>query len=75
MFVIDFDKKDQVIHKSWHFRSDSNYIASSHIDNDSKKELYLHNFIMDKLTFGRKRTTHTIDHINRKQLQEDVSLL
>jgi len=65
IFVIDFDKKDQVINKSWHYRSDGSYIASSHIDNDSKKELYLHNFIMDKLTFNGKGQQHTIDHINR----------
>jgi len=66
MFVIDYDKKDSVINKSWHYRSDGHYIASSHIgDDDLKKELYLHNFIMDKLTFDGKGQQHTIDHINR----------
>lgn len=65
MFVVDIDKKAQLINKSWHFRSDGNYIASSHFDNDVKKELYLHNFIMNKLTFEGKGQQHTIDHINR----------
>jgi hypothetical protein len=65
IFLIDFDKKDQVINKAWHFRSDGNYIGSSHFHNDEKKELYLHNFIMDKLTFEGKGQQHTIDHINR----------
>jgi len=66
IFVIDNDKKDSVINKSWHYRSDGHYIASSHIgDDDLKKELYLHNFIMDKLTFDGKGQQHTIDHINR----------
>ena len=65
MFIVDFDKKDSVINKAWHFRSDGNYIGASHFDNDVKKELYLHNFIMDKLTFEGKGQQHTIDHINR----------
>jgi hypothetical protein len=65
IFVIDIDKKDQVINKAWHFRSDGNYIGASHIDNNIKKELYLHNFVMDKLTFEGKGQQHTIDHINR----------
>ena len=65
MFIIDETKCTEVINKTWHFRSDGNYIGSSHIDNSVKKELYLHNFIMDKLTFEGKGQQHTIDHINR----------
>jgi hypothetical protein len=65
MFVFDGDIKDRVIKMTWHFAS-NNYIAHTHYtDEGAKKELYLHNFVMDKLTFDGKGQQHTIDHINR----------
>jgi len=66
MFIIDHDKKDSVINMAWHFMSDGSYISHYHSDDEIKnKQLYLHNFIMDKLTFDGKGQQHTIDHINR----------
>lgn len=65
MFLVDFDDKDKVVEKTWHYRSDGSYIASSHEHEESHKELYLHNFVMNKLTFDGKGQQHTIDHINR----------
>ena len=65
LFVFDGNRTD-VLDKKWHFRSDGGYIANAfrHTDN-KRKELYLHNFVMDKLTFNGKGQHHTIDHINR----------
>jgi len=65
MFVIDFDKKDSVINKAWHYMQDGSYISHTHNHEDVAKQLYLHNFVMDKLTFNGKGQQHTIDHINR----------
>jgi hypothetical protein len=68
MFVCDIDKYDEFIKRSWHYRIDGHYIASTYITDDeinNKKELYLHNFVMNKLTFDGKGQQHTIDHINR----------
>jgi hypothetical protein len=69
IFITDYDKKIDIINKSWHYRSDGGYIASPYIDlNDKRKELYLHNFVMGKLTFDGKGQQHTIDHISRNGL-------
>ena len=55
LYLIDYDDIDKVIHKSWHYRSDGKYIASPLIHEDgNKKELYLHNLVMNKLTFDGK---------------------
>jgi hypothetical protein len=37
MFIIDFDKKDDVINKSWHFAQDGSYIGRTVYINDIKK--------------------------------------
>lgn len=69
MFVFDDDIKDKVIKMAWHYKSDGHYIGHTHYAKEGnkidKKELYLHNFVMDKLTFDGKGQQHTIDHINR----------
>jgi hypothetical protein len=66
MFVFDYDKKIDVIQKSWHYMAEGNYISNTYNTDEIKsKQLYLHNFVMDKLTFEGKGTQHTIDHINR----------
>ena len=65
IFIIDNDNKNDVINKSWHYRINGGYIASVHFHENVKKELYLHNFVMNKLTFDGKGQQHTIDHINR----------
>ena len=69
LFVIDYINEEQYknfIKKDWHYMSDGGYIANSTYDEDNnKKQLYLHNYVMDKLTFNGKGQHHTIDHINR----------
>ena len=65
LFVFDASKKEEVINRKWHFRSDGKYISSSYMIGDERKELYLHNLVMGKLTFNGKGQLHTIDHINR----------
>jgi len=69
LFVTDYQNAEfyaDLIHKAWHYRSDGGYIASGVIgDDDNKKELYLHNFVLGKLTFNGKGQHHSIDHINR----------
>lgn len=66
LFIVDYSKIN-VINKSWHYRTDGGYIASPVIDinDDNRKELYLHNFVMNRLTHDGKGQHHTIDHINR----------
>ena len=68
LFVIDFNKKEQVIYKKWHKVNSGDYIANTYYEDDEykmKRDLYLHNLIMNKLTFDGKGQHHSIDHINR----------
>jgi hypothetical protein len=66
LFVFDADDKEKVCFNPWSYRSDGGYIGKSHyIDNDNKKTLFLHNLVMNKLTFEGKGQQHTVDHINR----------
>ena len=65
LFIVDNDKKEQIITKKWHSISDD-YIGNTFTnDQNIVKELYLHNFVMDKLTFNGKGQAQSIDHINR----------
>jgi hypothetical protein len=52
---------------AWHYKPIGGYIAHTYYtqENNDKKELYLHNVIMNKLTFDGKGQQHTVDHINR----------
>lgn len=61
-----FDKDDfiKVNGKAWHYASNS-YISHGIINNGKKKELYLHNLVMDRLEHTGKGSTITVDHINR----------
>jgi hypothetical protein len=66
LFVFDADDKEKVCKLSWCYYADGKYIGKTHYDDDdNKKALYLHNFIMNKLTFEGKGQQHTVDHINR----------
>ena len=65
-FVIDFEDKDKVTQYSWH--KCSNYVASSQYVDGCKKEIFLHNLIMNKLSFEGKGQKETVDHINRNPL-------
>jgi hypothetical protein len=65
-FVIDFEDSGLVSNYSWHKCSD--YISSSHYHENNKKEIFLHNIVMNKLTFNGRGQTETVDHINRNPL-------
>ena len=65
-FVIDFEDTGMVSNYSWHKCSE--YISSSHYHEGSKKEIFLHNFVMNKLTFEGRGQKETVDHINRNPL-------
>lgn len=72
-FVIDFEDKNLVANYSWH--KCSSYISSSHYHDGKKKEIFLHNLVMNKLTFEGKGQKETVDHINRNPLDNRKSNL
>ena len=61
-FIIDIDDYDAVQKYNWYIVCD--YVGTR-ID---KKIMYLHNFVMNKLTFNGKGQKETIDHISRNPL-------
>jgi hypothetical protein len=68
LFVFDADDKEKVCYNSWFFQNQDNggYLRKDYIDAEGiKKILYLHNLVMNKLTFEGKGQQHTVDHINR----------
>jgi hypothetical protein len=62
-FLIDTDDKERVMSKSWHVVTGA-YIGCYYMDGETKKTLYLHNFIMNRDQFNGRGQTNTIDHIN-----------
>jgi len=65
-FVIDFEDFEKIKDYKWHIVS--GYIGSDIINDNKAKALYLHNVIMDKLTFDGKGQKETVDHINRNPM-------
>jgi len=66
-FVIDEDEFDKIAGMQLHV-SCGKYISSAAIHDDKRKELYLHNIIMNREHFKGKGQKETIDHINRNGL-------
>ncbi len=66
-FVFDTEDIDKVNNISLHYASNS-YISTGVIVDGKKKELYLHNIIMNRLGFPGKGSKETVDHINRNGL-------
>jgi hypothetical protein len=64
--IIDFEDGEKVKKYSWHITS--GYLGTAIVDNGKRKELFLHNLIMNKLTFEGKGQLETVDHINRNRL-------
>lgn len=64
-FIIDEDDFEKVKSRHWYAVTNGKYIGTSIIIEGKKKVLYLHNAIMNKLTFEGKGSTETVDHINR----------
>lgn len=64
-FVIDREDFDKIKDRAWHVSS-GQYISSAFVDgHGSRKEVYLHNIIMDRPLFLGKGQKETVDHINR----------
>ncbi len=63
-FIIDKDDFPKIKDLSWHKNSNS-YLSHSIPYNEKRKELYLHNIIMERYEFLGKGQTETVDHINR----------
>jgi hypothetical protein len=66
-FVIDKEDFPLIKDKAWHFAS-GNYISSAIMHENKRKELYIHNLIMNRLDHPGKGATETVDHINRNGL-------
>ena len=66
-FIFDKDDLKKVHGKTWHYASNA-YISHGVIDDGKKKELYLHNVVMNRLEHTGKGSTITVDHINRNGL-------
>ncbi len=64
LFIINTEDFDKIKDREWHYNA-GGYISSTQYDNNKKKELYLHNLIMNKLTFDGKGQLESIDHNNR----------
>ena len=70
LFVTNYESDEfhkDLVNKQWHYMIDGGYISHSTFStiDENRKQLYLHNYAMDKLTFNGKGQHHTIDHINR----------
>jgi hypothetical protein len=63
------DKEDFITVKdiTWHYISNG-YVSHTAPDNGKRKELYLHNMVMNRLGFPGKGSTESIDHKNRNGL-------
>lgn len=67
-FVFDKDDLEKVKQKNW-YKISTNYIASNiTLESGNRKQLLLHNFILNRITFPGKGATESVDHINRNPL-------
>ena len=66
LHVFDADDKEKVCKLTWCYQKEGNYIRKAYNDEEGNHHtLYLHNLVMNKLTFEGKGQQHTVDHINR----------
>lgn len=66
-FIFDNDYYKDVSMRAWHLAS-TNYISSCVSIDGKRKEIYLHNLVMNNPTFPGKGAKFTVDHINRNGL-------
>ena len=66
-FIIDKDDYDKIKDRAWHLAS-GKYISTAVIHDSKRKELYIHNLIMNRLEHPGKGATESVDHINRNGL-------
>jgi hypothetical protein len=74
-FFIDKDDLEKVQTRQWYVCVGGLYIGTHVNIAGKRKVLYLHNFIMNRLTFPGKGTTESVDHINRNGLDNRKSNL
>jgi hypothetical protein len=67
-FIFDKDDYEKIYSRAWHFASAGGYISSAYTHESKRKEMYLHNLIMNRFEFPGKGATETVDHINRNGL-------
>jgi hypothetical protein len=66
LFIISAEDKDKINEYTWHYKPAGDYIGHTlYVAHEIRKTLYLHNAVMDKLTFDGKSQSETVDHINR----------
>ena len=66
-FIIDDEDYPKIKDLSWHYISNA-YISHTIPVDDKRKELYLHNMVMNRIEFPGKGSKQTVDHINRNGL-------
>jgi hypothetical protein len=74
-FIIDKDEYQKVKSRTWFVATGGLYIGTNVMIGSSKKTLYLHNAVMNRLTFPGKGATETVDHVNRNGLDNRKSNL
>ena len=74
-FKIDKDDFEKVQTRNWYIATGGKYVGSYICINGVSKILYLHNFIMNKLTFEGRGQKESVDHINRDGLDNRKSNL
>ena len=67
-FIIDKDDEERVKTRHWYAHTDCKYVGCTINIETGRKILYLHNFIMNRLTFPGEGTKESVDHINRNGL-------
>lgn len=67
-FIIDKEDEEKVKSRHWYAITGGKYVGVHITINNSKKILYLHNFIMNRFDFPGKGAKESVDHINRNGL-------
>lgn len=67
-FIIDKDDEEEVKTRQWYAHTNGKYVACGINTKDGRKVMYLHNFIMNRITFPGKGSKESVDHINRNGL-------
>ena len=75
IFKIDREYLKKVRSRHWYAASGGSYVGCQITIHGSRKILYLHNFIMNRLTFDGKGQKESVDHINRDGLDNRKSNL
>ena len=65
--IIDKEDYSKIKDYNWHFISNG-YISRTVQDSSKRKELYLHNMVMNRLGFPGKGAKESVDHMNRNGL-------